>query len=509
MKKEQVLSIVLESDTVPTLSTVASKLIQITAEEGTSIREIADLISKDISISTKVLRIVNSALYNFPQKIGTVHQACMILGSNAIRNLVLSISFLKLKASESEDSFDYGKFWEKSLAAGVSAKLIMKNVADSKAEEVFIAGLLQNVGELMLSRSFPQKYEHVLHEHNSNFVPIEELERKHIGADHIYIGTEMARHWGFPEELCNSIKFHHNLKGTEELNEGDQLSINVVYLSGLLSLIFYSNNPQRAIDIFRKEAQKILGLHDAIIDTILDMVNTEVEQAATFFGIKLEFTKSITEILQEANQELSQMNLSYEQMNRELLSAKEQLQKLTEELQEKNKFLENLANFDGLTQVYNHRYFQLFLEKEINRAKRSGLNLSLILMDIDFFKKFNDTYGHQVGDFILKEFCKATKTLVRQYDLVARYGGEEFVIVLPDTSNPDAKHVAEKIRKFVDTYRFRYEDKVYHVSISLGVSTYSPTQKGYSKNELIELADKALYVAKKNGRNRVVVHSPK
>ena len=159
MTKDEVLKTVLESPSLPTLPTVAYKLISISSNEEIGMKDIADLISKDASLSAKVLKIANSALYNLPCKISTIHQAASRLGMNAIRNLTLSFSFLSVKAKSQKVVFNYEKFWEQSLSNAVAAKLIMAEIAKSDWEEVFIAGLLQDIGELIIALSLPQQYE--------------------------------------------------------------------------------------------------------------------------------------------------------------------------------------------------------------------------------------------------------------------------------------------------------------------------------------------------------------
>ena len=164
----------------------------------------------------------------------------------------------------------------------------------------------------------------------------------------------------------------------------------------------------------------------------------------------------------------------------------------------------------GLTKIYNHRYFQNSLDNEISRALRNETEISLLLIDIDFFKKFNDTYGHQVGDFILKEFSATLKQEIRKYDTLSRYGGEEFTVILPDTSEEDALTVAEKLRTAVDDTIFKDNREDYHITASFGVATGRPvTDDNFSKSNLINQADAALYDAKEAGRNRVSSFSPK
>jgi diguanylate cyclase (GGDEF)-like protein len=162
--------------------------------------------------------------------------------------------------------------------------------------------------------------------------------------------------------------------------------------------------------------------------------------------------------------------------------------------------LYELAITDGLTKLFIHRYFQARLEEEMVRAKRYHTACSLILFDIDHFKKFNDTYGHQQGDIVLIEVAKLIKLAVRDtVDIPARYGGEEFAIILPETDAKGALLVAERMRKTVEAFDFPGQEQALKVTISLGVATFP--DHASVKNVLIKKADMALYECKNRGRN--------
>jgi diguanylate cyclase (GGDEF)-like protein len=162
--------------------------------------------------------------------------------------------------------------------------------------------------------------------------------------------------------------------------------------------------------------------------------------------------------------------------------------------------MEQLAITDGLTTLFNHRYFQEALDREIERASRLNENLTLMLMDIDHFKGFNDSFGHPVGDFILRSLALLLKKGARKIDILARYGGEEFAALLPGIDVKNARKTAERWRKAVQRASFKRENKSFAVTISIGFATY-PTDVE-NKVELIERADRALYDAKENGRNQ-------
>jgi diguanylate cyclase (GGDEF)-like protein len=186
----------------------------------------------------------------------------------------------------------------------------------------------------------------------------------------------------------------------------------------------------------------------------------------------------------------------------------DQVKERTKELNEKNKLLEDISNTDALTSVANRRHFDSFLSIECKRLSRSTSSLSLIMCDIDHFKIFNDTYGHQAGDECLKNVAAALRSIGRrETDFIARYGGEEFVIVLPDTKLEMAVHIAEKARNAVEKLRIPHKNTAHEkvVTMSFGVTSVSSgdNNKNYA-SILISKADEALYAAKKGGRNRVI-----
>ncbi|MGB3189175.1 MAG: diguanylate cyclase [Limnoraphis sp.] len=178
-------------------------------------------------------------------------------------------------------------------------------------------------------------------------------------------------------------------------------------------------------------------------------------------------------------------------------------------LQQANITLEQLAHTDGLTQIANRRYFDNYLLKEWQRLGREKKYLSLILLDIDYFKFYNDFYGHQSGDKCLISIAQAIKkTLKRPADLVARYGGEEFVVVLPNTNQKGVINIAQQIQQMIRTLAIVHQQsKVSHiVTLSLGITSIIPNSKT-SPAQLIAQADKALYIAKQQGRNQYMISS--
>lgn len=162
---------------------------------------------------------------------------------------------------------------------------------------------------------------------------------------------------------------------------------------------------------------------------------------------------------------------------------------------------------DSLTWVYNHQYFQNRLDVLLEKAKRDNEPLGFFILDIDHFKEFNDTYGHQAGDHVLKETARILNSELRGDDLIARYGGEEFVAILPRKDIGESYTIAERIRKVFENSKFEFEGTKLNITISAGVAALSSAAEGeIDKKSLIRFADAALYEAKKKGRNKVIMH---
>lgn len=173
------------------------------------------------------------------------------------------------------------------------------------------------------------------------------------------------------------------------------------------------------------------------------------------------------------------------------------------QLESANTQLQELALRDGLTGLLNRRHWEQCLEREFSRHLRYESPASLVMFDIDHFKTFNDTYGHQLGDEVIREVARLTRLFARETDFAGRYGGEEFVVLLPDTAIAGASQFAERLRTAIAGLQIDHEGQVLHVTVSLGVASLDESMPNHTL--LIEAADKALYQSKENGRNRTTV----
>lgn len=210
--------------------------------------------------------------------------------------------------------------------------------------------------------------------------------------------------------------------------------------------------------------------------------------------VTIEGSEELTHLAEEFNSMVERVSASYEFLERKV-------EQRTSELNKLNKKLEQLAITDELTGLYNHRFFYEKLEEELLRADRYKHQVSVLMIDVDLFKKFNDTYGHLAGDEVLEKVSRCLEKGVRDTDTVARYGGEEFTVIIPEVDLNGVLALAERLREAVEAEKFEGLGKDCCVTISIGAAICPEDTK--DAVELIRLADEALYSSKEHGRNRV------
>ncbi len=165
---DKTLNAILNSADLPTLPVVASKILELTAREDAALNDIVSLVTQDVALSAKILKIANSAFYNFPQQIGSISQAVSLLGINAVRSLVLSFTFLTMGNKAECGLFDLAQFWERSLVGAAAARLIAEQTGQADPEELFTVGLLQNIGHLVFALTLPARYDQLLRQQTAS-----------------------------------------------------------------------------------------------------------------------------------------------------------------------------------------------------------------------------------------------------------------------------------------------------------------------------------------------------
>ena len=470
-------------------STLALQIVRAALKPEVTVSELADLAQTDPAFALRLLSVVNSAAYNPVTKIESVPRAAAMLGVSGMRNLALGMSIVGRTPPGKDGEALLGCCLRRAVAARLIAdKLGMRGEAD----ECFTAGLLADFGLLSHASSdasaaaeFARAPADVrtVHERAAGFVP------------HPLRGADIAERWKLGEQLVGAICHHH------DDDPPDRPVWLVTWIAERVSAVFEGD-----VESARESAIAALAVADldeAFCDLLLEELPYRVRDAAAGFDRPVEQAE-LDDLLRDANARLVELNRNFHIAIQRLETLLAEKEALAAELAEANSRLEKQAATDGLTGLWNHRAFQDQLKRDLHRSSRNGEPLSLVLLDVDHFKSFNDTYGHQVGDKVLKHVARLLKDATREGDVPARYGGEEFVLILPSTKREDALLVANRVRQRLERSEIRVGDEDVTVTASFGISTVQGDSAHDRAIELIASADAAMYCAKRGGRNLAI-----
>lgn len=489
---------------LPSPPAIAMRILEVVKAQEPSFKELGRIISADPALTAKLLKVANSSFYALPNKVTSIDMALAVLGVTALKNTALSFVIAKDLSQRKASGFDFDHFWKRAVTAGVAAELLTKRLG-RRNEDAFVSAILQDIGIMVLYTSLGQAYADLLREKAQSRRALQSLEQERLGFDHQQLGAELLADWGLPPSIVEPIRHHHNpARAAAEFRPAAE----ILGLASQLSGLYHGRQRSEAAARVKFLLNSTFGLSQTDSALLIDQVAAQTIEILSSFEIDPGDLKPYSELLQDANAELGQLNLAYGQLVVELRQAKEEAEKLASDLRQANARLQELVSRDGLTGLYNHRYFQEVMDRELNRAERYGHSFSLILFDIDHFKKVNDSFGHQSGDQVLKLLSALATRVMRSSDVVARYGGEEFAVVLPETAETGVGVFAERLRRGVEQLQIVVDGLTIAVTISLGATTYHCGVHRHDKSALIEAADQALYQSKGAGRNRVTSLAP-
>jgi putative nucleotidyltransferase with HDIG domain len=269
---------------LPTLPTVMTRIIQKVEDPKTSSKEIIDIISVDPALTTKVLKIVNSAYYGFRQRISTLERSVVILGFNNVKNLALSASIFDTLGGEGAGEFNRAKFWEHSIGCGITTKALARKLRhDPKSlEEAFTAGLLHDIGKVVLDKYVNEEFNEVVRTAAEKDILIIEAEREVLGADHTDMGHWLAVKWGLPNSLKEVISFHHS---PEDAKEAKELTGLVHFADILTRRKKIGSGGDNKVPPLNPNVFNMLKLTQNDVVEIMNLINREMEKASVFFDL--------------------------------------------------------------------------------------------------------------------------------------------------------------------------------------------------------------------------------
>lgn len=485
------------TEKLPIPSPLVARVIELASDPDVETAKLAALLVHDPVLSARLIGIANSSFHAPRSPIATVDRAVNFLGLRAVRNVVLCIGVTKLFAPSELRGFPLDRFWECSLRRAAAARCLAKRLRGTNPDELFATGLCQDIGVLRLARqaagdAAPGAF--------AIEKPSEErwLAERAAGQGHDQLSFGLLARWSFPEELALIAQYHHT---PEEAPPTLVVRARICHAAEALADLFVVPEKHEAMRAAERAISK-LKLGSEELPALCAEVNAAVTEASLLLDLRVGRQPTYEEIAARACEGLFELNLSYEELTRRLRETIVEKERLAEELKRLNRELETRALTDALTGLANRRAGDATLVRELAQSHRSQKPVSVLMADIDHFKRVNDTFGHATGDEVLRLVARAILTSIRVTDTAARYGGEEFVVILPGTPRENAQVVAERIRHAVAA-AVHDGPKPIAVTVSLGGVSVVATRDALP-DQVVARADKALYEAKSSGRDRVV-----
>jgi diguanylate cyclase (GGDEF)-like protein len=471
------------SKRLPSPPGTALRVLELCRDDQAGIKEIADAIAPDPALSARLLKFANSAATGLKREVMSVREAVLLMGVRSVKLAALGFSLASPDRKSSCAGFDLQQYWREACAAAVIAKTLARQPYQAEPEEAFTAGLLARIGRLALSQGIPEEYARAM-EAVAAGTPLHEAEVLAVGVDHAEFGAELLSDWSIPEMLVEAVR--HQIRPEHAEGKSQTLARVIHAAQALMPLFVETSATQHQLAAARRVVDSDLKLDGPAWSELAGRIRASYSETAGILNVRLTH-ESVLDLYAEAQEEATRVGMV----------AQLERAKAAQDAQE----LLRRATTDALTGVANRARFDERLDELVKGLARGHGHFALILFDIDHFKKFNDTYGHQTGDLVLVRVARAIQNSLRDVDLLARYGGEEFAIVAPATNREGACLVAARSRQVIEALRVQSADQSLSVTISLGVTISSDFSRTPGPADIVAEADKQLYNSKKAGRN--------
>lgn len=490
------------STEIPAPPTGLVMIVNAAGDPDVTMEELAGLIGREPSLTTTLLRLSNSAAFGIGREIRTVQQATMLLGTRRIRNIAVSYAVRSAVDGIDPGDLDVSRFWEDSLRRAVAAMVLGRRAGYEDPSEAFTVGLVQDLGLLVMAVRW--KSDSAALQKTVDMAGPDRIseERRLTDTDHPEVFAERGRAWELPSDMIDVVRLHHDDEARLEDRRTNRL-LQIVRVADALADVVQTAGERQALERVRGLLAALPSREELSLEDLIEEVREEMEAASRDLDIHIGHQPSFHELMSHANETLIQMTDTYEELTCKLEQALREKEELTRRLEEKNAALRRLAATDVLTGVANRRAFTEALELELETATEQRRPVSLVMLDVDHFKRINDTWGHAAGDDVLKTVCERLEEALRPDDLLGRLGGEEFAVLLPGCGEGEARRVAERLRGQIANPPIRTRDGTeIEVTASFGGVTVD-RYPAPSADGILGRSDRALYDSKESGRDRV------
>lgn len=489
-----------KAENLPTLPAVALDVVRLTERDDCTLDQLAHCLQKDPAIAAKLLKLSNSSMFNLGMPVTTLQRAAMVLGMKTVKLMSLSFSLAQDLPKDGPGRFDHAGYWKRSMIAAVAGRSFSRLIGRQQADEAFLCGLFSHIGQLVMAECIGDVYEEVI-EAAAGSWPSIELEERVMGFHHADIAGTLLGTWKLPDLIAGTVAYMHRPgEAPEELDAETKGLVEVMSLCTHVVAILCNEDSGRHLALLQRACEERFGLEQEEIDAFLLGLEEGIRETAEMLAIKMPRDVSHEELVLKAREQIVQISLS-------TTADLHQATRKVDHLQNQNEELASQAYTDKLTGLPNRAAFDRKLADEIDRRMEPGVQraLGLVMIDVDKFKVFNDTHGHQAGDEVLRMVGRVLDDMTRKGDMCARYGGEEFALILPQTTPNHLRVVANRVREAIAHEVVEFEGSSLQVTASFGGACLAEARAQSDGQALIKLADTFLYRAKENGRNRVEV----
>jgi diguanylate cyclase (GGDEF)-like protein len=490
----------------PSFRGTSIEIIRLAGDPECPHTRLVDIVKNDPALSMKILKFSNSALLGLESEVNSVSRAVTIIGVRALRNIAICFAACDAGASSQVGNFDLAAFFEDSLRRAAACEQLSRRLNMDMADEAFTVGLLQDFGVVALAMQNPDLASQWMSARRDCAEHRREHEIAIFGKSHDAIAEEFVEAAGLPKSLALAMQYHHRVEAAPCGTKIDLIQI--ASWAETIADVFIVTDRQPALDLMFTRLKNECNIDEVTARGILDVIPKHVEEYAEVLGLRIPPQTGFEDLIHETNRRLAEMNLSYQELTWKLEAVLGEKAEIERELRLANARLERLAGLDPLTEIANRRSFEESLHEELCDARRSGAPISMLTVDIDRFKRINDTFGHPFGDTVIRAVGRSLTANIRSKDRVARIGGEEFAVILPGTDSETGLVIADRLRTQIEARELNCGSRRVSVSVSIGGSTLTTQDSEKEIAEyllhLMAISDQGLLQAKEAGRNRVI-----
>jgi two-component system, cell cycle response regulator len=503
MSKLELLESMARHPDAPVFPSVAIKILDLASQANYDAGQLRSLIESEPVLASRVLKIINSPFFGLSSPIVAIGRAIQLLGARPLRSLVLGYVLASLQREKRQNRF-VQEYWASSITGGVIARELSIRLGRPEPEDDFAAALMRDIGMLFLDRVHGSAYLS-LREHSgerwwSEQIQQEEttLEVHHAEASGFYLEK-----LHLSPAMVEAVRLHH--APPEEVFDQSQLNdaegVAIVQAATQATIALLSKDPDRLKQMI-EQFKRTFGFSSVECDEFLEIVQTKVETMAEELGspisdlcfhqVSRRATDALAEIAIQSSVESERTELKANQSREEAIRWRRTAYRLRRQ-----------TTRDPLTGVFNRSHFEEMLVTEFKRAQRRASAIGLLFLDVDQFKRINDTHGHAFGDRVLQAISRRLRQSTRPSDLVARYGGDEFCVIVVDIPSDGMESLANRLLEDLRQLTVSHGRASTNVAVSIGAVCCLPRRNEMTFERFLVASDEAMYAAKTQGKNQV------